>query len=45
MSKTIDCRQYSRPELLDVVDEEWARDTLPDDSERGHAVDQLVFYL
>eukprot|EP00195_Chlamydomonas_chlamydogama_P017299 CAMPEP_0202905600 /NCGR_PEP_ID=MMETSP1392-20130828/35148_1 /ASSEMBLY_ACC=CAM_ASM_000868 /TAXON_ID=225041 /ORGANISM="Chlamydomonas chlamydogama, Strain SAG 11-48b" /LENGTH=75 /DNA_ID=CAMNT_0049593775 /DNA_START=44 /DNA_END=271 /DNA_ORIENTATION=+ len=31
MSGTVDYRLITRPELLDVVDEEWAGDALPDD--------------
>lgn len=33
MSSTIDYRLTCRPELLDIVDEEWLKDTLPVDSE------------
>lgn len=29
----LDYRLVSRPELLDLVDEAWARDSLPDDGE------------
>lgn len=31
MSKTIDAFLITRPHLVDVVDDEWMRDTLPDD--------------
>lgn len=33
MAQTIDYSLISNPELLDIVDEEWMRDTMPDDSE------------
>jgi hypothetical protein len=31
MSKTVQSSQLMDPFLIDVVDEEWMRDTLPDD--------------
>lgn len=34
MSSHVHYTQISEPALLDVVDEAWARDRLPDDSER-----------
>jgi len=37
MASTIPAYMISSPELLDVVDEEWARDTLPDDGAWGGA--------
>lgn len=33
MAKTIDPRLYSRPHLIDIVDEAWLKDKLPDDGE------------
>ena len=33
---SLDYRLVSRPELLDLVDEAWARDSLPDDCECRH---------
>ena len=35
MAASIDQRLVSRPELCDIVDAEWARDTLPDDGVHG----------
>ena len=35
MSSTIDSRLVTDPQLLDVVDEEWQRDVLPDDGAGG----------
>ncbi len=31
MASTIDCSLIREPQLLDLIDEEWARDKLPDD--------------
>eukprot|EP00798_Chlamydomonas_sp_ICE-L_P013382 gene13382-19229_t len=31
MSKTLDCRLWTRPELADIVDEAFLRDSIPDD--------------
>ena len=37
MASTIDSRLITEAQLLDVVDEAWQRDVLPDDGERGGA--------
>lgn len=34
MSKTIHYSVITHPELIDIVDEAWAKDTLPDDGQR-----------
>ncbi|PRW61180.1 hypothetical protein C2E21_0628 [Chlorella sorokiniana] len=31
MASTIDCSLIREPQLLDLIDEEWAKDRLPDD--------------
>ena len=39
MSKTIHYSLISEPHLLDLVDEEWRKDKLPDDSKSGCVTD------
>lgn len=34
MASTIDCSLIREPQLLDLIDEDWARDKLPDDGGR-----------
>jgi len=38
MSKTVQSSQLMDPFLIDVVDEEWMRDTLPDDGASARIV-------